>query len=162
MMSCLNYLRTNTSLKLSKQFKSRHFHNTKGKNPDYSGGANFDQYAAHSPLHHSRNKADELRSKIFFEHPPIPNRIPKFILLFFVVTTFGCGVRDKVHRRNKAFTKEEDRKLFRMIVPFVQAMEDVRFTAFEQKNYMITKAVADITQPGNFENVRWRYHQEDI
>lgn len=57
---------------------------------------------------------------------------------------------------------EQERKMFRLILPFVQAMEDVRFTALEQQNYMIFKAVADALNPQFFENLRWKYNQEDI
>jgi hypothetical protein len=59
----------------------------------------FDQYAAHSPLQMSRHKADELRSKLFFQTPPIPNRIPKFVLAWFFAATFSTGFRDKQVRR---------------------------------------------------------------
>jgi hypothetical protein len=162
MFSTLNLLRQNNTLKSALKLRSRDLHNTKGRTPDYSAGSTFDQYSAHSPLQHSRFRLEELRSKIFFDHPPIPNRIPKFIMLFFIMATFSTGVRDKVRRRNKKFVKEEEKKLFRLIVPFVQAMEDVRFTAIDQKNYMVYKAVSDATQPGHFENIRWRFHQEDI
>jgi hypothetical protein len=48
------------------------------------------------------------------------------------------------------------------ILPFNQAMEDVRFTALEQRNYLIIKSLADSIHEGMFENIRWRYHQEDI
>lgn len=161
MMSTLNLLRSNLSLKASLKSKARRFHNTEANKKSWSGSS-FDQYAAHSPLQQSRHKIEEMRSKIFFEHPPIPNRIPKFIMLFFIMSTFGCGIRDKVARRNKKFVREEERKLYRHILPFVQAMEDVRFTALEQKTYMVNKAISDATQPGHFENIRWRYHQEDI
>jgi hypothetical protein len=156
----LSHLRLFSIFKLSK-LSSRAYNNVK-KGPEYSGGPYFDQYAAHSPMQHSRFKIDEKRSKIFFEHPPIPNRIPKFLILFMIMATFSTGVRDKVRRRNKNFLREEEKKLFRQIVPFVQAMEDVRFTALEQKNYMIIKAVCDTIEPGIFEHVRRRFHQEDI
>ncbi len=162
MSNIMNMLRFQLNLKVAMKIRSRTFHNTKGKYPDHSGGPNFDQYAAHSPLQHSRHRVEELRSKIFFDHPPIPNRIPKFILLFFITAVFSTGVRDRFMRRNKKFVKEQERNLFRLIVPFVQAMEDVRFTAIDQKNYMITKAVSDTVHPGVFEHIRWRFHQEDI
>jgi len=162
MFSHFNLLRATVTLKSALKYKSRKFNNTAGTKPDYVAPSSFDQYAAHSPLNHSRFKLEELRSKIFFEHPPIPNRLPNFVLLFFIMATFSTGVRDKVKRRNKKFVREEERKLFRLIVPFVQAMEDVRFTALDQKNYMIIKAMSDATQPGHFENIRWRYHQEDV
>ena len=60
------------------------------------------------------------------------------------------------------FTREQERKLFRLIVPFIQAMEDVRFTAVDQRNYMIIKSVVDSINPNYFDRVRWKYHQEDI
>jgi hypothetical protein len=41
-------------------------------------------------------------------------------------------------------------------------MEDVRFTALEQRNYMIYKSVIDSINPNYFEHVRRRFHQEDI
>ena len=52
--------------------------------------------------------------------------------------------------------------MLNLILPFVQAMEDVRYTALEQKNYMVSKALSDKVNPAYFENIRWRYHQEDI
>ena len=162
MFNTINLLRANVSLKNVLKSKARKFNNTAGRTPEWSANSAFDQYAAHSPMQHSRFKVDELRSKIFFEHPPIPNRIPKFIMLFFIMATFSTGVRDKVRRRNKQFVREEERKLFRLILPFVQALEDIRFSAIDQKNYMVIKAMSDATQPGQFENIRWRYHQEDV
>jgi len=161
MLSLRDLLRVSLTRQTTAKTRSRFFHNIK-KGPEYSGGNNFDQYSAHSPLQSSRFKIDEMRSKIFFEHPPIPNRIPKFIMLFFILATFSTGVRDKVRRRNKKFVREEERKMFRLIMPFIQAMEDVRFTALDQKNYMIYKAVSDAVQPGHFNDIRWRFHQEDI
>ena len=162
MLNMMNMLRFQLNVKVAMKTKSRTFHNTKGRHAEHSVGPSFDQYAAHSPLQHSRHKVEELRSKIFFDHPPIPNRIPKFILLFFITAVFSTGVRDRFLRRNKKFVKEQERNIFRLILPFVQAMEDVRYTAIEQKNYMITKAISDTVHPGVFEHIRWRYHQEDI
>jgi hypothetical protein len=49
-----------------------------------------------------------------------------------------------------------------MIMPFVQAMEDLRYTAIEQKEFITLKAVSDNIHPSVFENVRPRFHQEDI
>lgn len=71
------------------------------KNDMNTPGANFDQYAAHSPLQASRYASDEIRSKIFFQHPPIPNRIPKFIMAILLTFTFSTGFNDKIRRKNK-------------------------------------------------------------
>jgi hypothetical protein len=122
----------------------------------------FDQYSAHSPLQMSRHKADELRSKLFFQTPPIPNRIPKFVLAWFFAAVVSTGMRDKQRRRYHKFAREQDRYMLRTILPFVQAMEDIRYTAIEQKNFIVLKAIADTINPAVFENVRRRYHQEDI
>eukprot|EP00352_Strombidinopsis_acuminata_P008421 CAMPEP_0176361332 /NCGR_PEP_ID=MMETSP0126-20121128/17674_1 /TAXON_ID=141414 ORGANISM="Strombidinopsis acuminatum, Strain SPMC142" /NCGR_SAMPLE_ID=MMETSP0126 /ASSEMBLY_ACC=CAM_ASM_000229 /LENGTH=89 /DNA_ID=CAMNT_0017716847 /DNA_START=323 /DNA_END=592 /DNA_ORIENTATION=- len=40
-------------------------------------------------------------------------------------------------------------------------MEDVRFCAIQERNYMILKAVCDYVDPECFEHYRARYHQED-
>ncbi len=73
--------------------------------PDFSNPrANFDQYSAHSPLQTSRYGADEKRSKIFFQHPPIPNRIPKMLMAICLSFTFTTGYLDKMQRRNRKYT----------------------------------------------------------
>ena len=143
--------------------QARHkLHNTKSKAPPESGGVKFDQYRTHSPLQTSRYKVEELKSRIFLEHPPVPNRIPKLIFAFILMSMVSGGVRHRVVRRHKAFTREQERNLFRQILPFVQAMEDVRFTAIEQRRYMIEKAISDINYPGHFDKIRKRFNQEDI
>ena len=89
-----------TGVKDYQKFQSRlgphNFRNETGK-----PNASFDQYAAHSPLQASRYSSDEIRSKIFFQHPPIPNRIPKFVMAFFLAATFSTGFLDKFRRKNK-------------------------------------------------------------
>lgn len=52
--------------------------------------------------------------------------------------------------------------MMRRLLPFVQSMEDVQFTALEQRNYMIIKSVADNIHPAMISNVLRRYHQTDI
>jgi hypothetical protein len=63
---------------------------------------------------------------------------------------------------NNRYVREVDRYMFRYIVPFVQAMEDIRYTALEQKNYVVLKALSDSIDYSVFDNVRKRFHQEDI
>jgi hypothetical protein len=41
-------------------------------------------------------------------------------------------------------------------------MENLRYTALDQKNYMHLKAVCDNIGPNVLENVNSRFHQEDI
>jgi hypothetical protein len=81
------------------------FHNM--KNDFSTPKANFDQYAAHSPLQTSRFGAEEKRSKIFFQHPPIPNRIPKITMAIFLAFTFCTGFNDKVQRRNRKYNTND-------------------------------------------------------
>ena len=57
--------------------------------------------------------------------------------------------------------QEETKRAYRRTLPFVQAMEDVRFCALQERNYMILKAVCDYTDPRSFELFRSRYNQED-
>ena len=41
-------------------------------------------------------------------------------------------------------------------------MQDLRFTAIEQRNYMVHKAIADQYSPALFSYLRKRFDQEDI
>jgi hypothetical protein len=50
----------------------------------------------------------------------------------------------------------------RLILPFNQALEDLRYTAIEQKNYMVIKLLADNIDPSVFENIIKRYNADDI
>lgn len=122
----------------------------------------FDAYSAHSPLNLSRGRAEELRTKIFYDTPQVPNRVPKYFFLFTVVMTTWLAAVEKSGKRNKLFLREEEKKLMSAIIPFNQAMEDLRFTALEQKQYMINKSMADQYSPGFFEKIRQRFNQEDI
>ena len=40
-------------------------------------------------------------------------------------------------------------------------MEDVRFCAVQERNYMILRAICDHSDPAMFDLMRSRYHQED-
>lgn len=86
------------SIKNSQSSQARLFHNFYFNK---QGTQHTHQYAAHSPLQMSRNKADQFRSKIFFEHPPIPHRVAKFFLGFCILSCFYAGVNDKIKRKNK-------------------------------------------------------------
>ena len=54
------------------------------------------------------------------------------------------------------------KKAFRRTIPFVQAMEDVRFVALQERNYMILKAICDYKDPRVFDFLRERYNQDDV
>jgi hypothetical protein len=46
---------------------------------------------------------EEQRSKIFFEHPPVPNRIAKFALLLIFSLTVAGGVKTRIRRKYKKY-----------------------------------------------------------
>jgi hypothetical protein len=74
-----------------------------GNNSNIGKAEGFDQYSAHSPLFMGRWGIEEQRSKIFFEHPPVPNRIAKFALLLIFALTVGGGVRTRIRRKYKKY-----------------------------------------------------------
>ena len=47
------------------------------------------------------------------------------------------------------------------MIPFIQAMEDMRICAIHEKNYLLLQAICSAV-PELFEEMRRRYHQEDI
>lgn len=100
-MNRLRHLACKSSLNLY----TRGVHNRGGQSSwnTTKMGPSQDQYSAHSPLQISRHGTDELKSKIFFDHPPIPNRLPKFVLLFMFVSCFTTGLYDRLRRRNKQY-----------------------------------------------------------
>lgn len=152
-----------TSGALKNKFLSlckKNIHYQKAESNSQRMGA--DSHYAHSPLNISRGKIEEYRSKIFYETPQIPNRMPKYFFLFCIIATTWAAYVDKSRRRQKQYLREEERLLFKQISPFCQAMEDLRFTAIEQRNYMINKAVADQYSPELFEHLRERFTQNDI
>ena len=57
---------------------------------------------------------------------------------------------------------DKTRKANRRTLPFVQAMEDIRFVAIQERNFMILKAICDRADPRMFTLFRSRYNQEDL
>lgn len=122
----------------------------------------IDNYGVHSPMYLARGKVDENRSRLFFESLSIPNRIPKYLLLFCILSGLFTGAKNKMKKRQKVYFHEKEKEIYQKIGPFIQAMEDLRFTAIEQREYMIDKAIADQYSPALFEHLRKRFNQEDI
>ena len=60
------------------------------------------------------------------------------------------------------YTATLTKKALRKTLPFVQAMEDIRFNAVSERNFMILKAIWDSENPEMFELYRARYNQEDF
>ena len=72
-----------------------------GKNLNIDKGEGVDQYTSHSPLFMGRWGIEEQKSKIFFEHPPVPNRIAKFASLVIFMLTVSAGVKTRIRRKYK-------------------------------------------------------------
>lgn len=127
----------------------------------YKTNAN-EGFAYHSPLNISRGKAEEFRSKLFFDSPQVPNRWPKYFIAYSLLASLWMAMMDKNRRRQKQYYREQEVTMFKQILPFVKAMDEIRHTAVEQRSYMLNKAIADRYSPNLFEHIRKRFYQEDI
>ena len=116
----------------------------------------------HNPLSRIRHFAEERRSKLFTDRPYIFGRVPKFWLSFVFSFFFWSGWYVYQKHQHAAFSGAQTKKITTRILPFIQAMEDVRYIALQERNYMILKAICDSENPQLFELYRNRYHQEDI
>jgi len=135
-----------------------HFIKPDNNRPTHSA----DNYGVHSPMYLARGKVDENRSRLFYESLSIPNRFPKYLFLFTILSGLFYGAKAKMKKRQKVYVYEKEKEIYQKIGPFIQAMEDLRYTAIEQRDYMIDKAIADQYSPALFEHLRKRFNQEDI
>ena len=110
----------------------------------------------------NRHFNEERRSKLFNESPYIWGRAPKFAIAWIITMNFWAGYYLYTKHTLNQHLQEETRKAYRRTLPFVQAMEDVRYCAVQERNYMILKAICDFADPRVFGLLRSRYEQEDI
>ena len=122
----------------------------------------INDFEAHSPMFRSRHYDEERRSRMFDDRPFVYGRMPKLVLAWMFSTGLWCGFYIYHRHSNTVHLQGKTRKCFRRVVPFVQAMEDVRFVALHERNYMILKAICDYTDPKVFEFFRARYNQNDF
>ena len=109
----------------------------------------------------NRHFSEDRRSKLFHELPDIWGRMAKFCV-FWVVSMNVWGGYYVYHKSALAMhLQDETKRAYRRTLPFIQAMEDVRYCAVQERNYMILKAVCDYSDPRAFEFFRSRYNQED-
>ena len=99
---------------------------------------------------------------MFYDRPFIHGRLPKFVLLWTLTMSFWAAYYIRIKNQFMQHNADVTKKILRKTVPFVQAMEDIRFNALSERQYMILKAVTDSEDPEYFEGLRKRYHQEDI
>ena len=116
----------------------------------------------HNPNSRIRNISEEKRSKLFYDRPFIHGRLPKFILLWAFTMGFWASYYLKIKYHFQQYNATVTKRCLRKTVPFVQAMEDIRFIAVSERNYMILKAICDSENPELFEAYRSRYNQEDF
>ena len=126
------------------------------------GRALRDTEFPHNPNSRLRNMPHEKRTKLFRDRPFIHGRLPKFILLWAFTMTFWSSYYIRAKLGFQEYNSEVTKRALRKTVPFVQAMEDIRYNAISERNYMILKAICDVENPDLFEVYRARYNQEDF
>ena len=120
------------------------------------------EFDAHSPMFKNRHFNEEKRSKLFQEMPYVWGRLPKFAIAWVCCMNFWAGYYIYQKQSLNMHLQDETRKAYRRTLPFVQAMEDVRFCAVQERNYMILKACCDQSEtPDAWDLLRSRYNQED-
>ena len=139
------------------QTKNIHFQKPSNDAPNSS----TDNFAHHSPLFTSRGKIEEHRSRLFFDTPPVPNRMAKFIFLYFLLCLFVTGGILKSFRRHYLGLFDVKNDCYKKIALFNKALHDTRFTAIQAKNYMINKAVAERYHVALFEQYRKRFSSDN-
>lgn len=118
-------------------------------------------FDSHSPMFKNRHSSDERRTRMFADYPHIWGRFPKLILGWMALMHYWSGYHMYQKHSLSMHLQEETRQKSRTSLPFVQAMEDIRFCAGQERNYMIMRAVSDHSDPEMFELYRSRYNQED-
>ena len=120
------------------------------------------EYDGTSPMFRNRNFSDERRSKLFADTPFIYGRLPKYLLCFMFCFNLWSGYYLHHKQSNSIQNRDKTKRCFRKVIPFVQAMEDVKYIALEQRNYMILKAICDYSgDHQTFDFLRTRYNQND-
>jgi len=119
-------------------------------------------FDAHSPMFRNRHFNEERRSRLFSDRPFIWGRLPKYLVAWALSMQFWAGYYLYHKHALSQHLHDKTRKANRRTLPFVQAMEDIRFVAIQERNYMILKAICDRSDPRMFELFRSRYNQEDL
>ncbi len=119
-------------------------------------------FDAHSPMFKNRHFDQEKRSRLFDDRPFIYGRMPKLLLAWMFASCMWSGFYIYHKHTNAQHLQMRTRKCYRRVVPFVQAVEDIKFVALQERNYMILKAMCDYHDSKLFEFFRTRYSQNDI
>ena len=116
----------------------------------------------HNPNSRTRHFTEEQRSRLFYDRPFIYGRLPKWILIYCASMMFWSSYYSCLKKEFAQHSAGITKQCLRKTVPFVQAMEDIRFIAVQERNYMILKAICDSENPELFDLYRTRYNQEDF
>ena len=125
-------------------------------------GGRIQDFDAHSPMFRNRNFNEERRSRLFDDRQFIYGRLPKLLLAWMFCMNFWAGYYIYHRHALTSHLQEKTKKAYRRTVPFVQAMEDVRYVALQERNYMILKAICDYKDERLFHFLRKRYNHDDI
>lgn len=110
----------------------------------------------------NRNFSDERRTNLFSERPFIYGRLPKYLLCFMFCMNLWSGYYLHHRQGNSIHNRDKTKRCYRKVIPFVQAMEDIKYVSLEQRNYMILKAICDYNGDSQtFDFLRTRYYQND-
>ena len=60
------------------------------------------------------------------------------------------------------YFSHQTKKFNRRTLPFMQAMEDIKFCAVDERNYLILKSICQADQPHLFDYLRKTYYQDDL
>lgn len=120
--------------------------------------ARIRDFDAHSPMFRNRHFNEEKRSRMFSDAPFIWGRAPKFLIGWMICMQFWAGYHIYHKHALSLHLQEQTKKAYRRTLPFVQAMEDVRFCAIQERNYMILRAICDYSDPRMWNLMRSRYN----
>ncbi|KRX06912.1 hypothetical protein PPERSA_07075 [Pseudocohnilembus persalinus] len=117
---------------------------------------------AHSPLHKAIFNMEEKRSQLFLDRRRIPGRKAKLLVALGILCQFW-GMQQLTEVKN--FQKNRDKemqKLQRKSAPFLQAQNDLRFLALEDKKDLLIQELFDGKPQSYIDSITERYHQKDV
>ncbi len=108
-----------------------------------------------------RHGLDERKAKLFQQKPFIPGRKAKYFFTFCILGMAWGSLRSQRRQEDARKSSHRTGQILRRLVPFVQAMEDVRICAIHERNYLMLQSIC-ASDPAVFEELRRRYNQEDL
>lgn len=117
---------------------------------------------AHSPFAKAIKGTLEKRSELFPERLAIPGRRAKYVFAFgIMVNMIGWKNWLDIHRTFR-WQDEHHRKVQRKAVPFLQAMEDIRYVALEDRAHILIDELFSSESEEYRESLKSPYFQKDV